>query len=50
MADVECGKSKTRDGKIVNGVDATKGEFPWYVLYKLTFKIKVIFKFIGWLL
>ena len=29
VADVECGVSKTRSGKIVNGVDAVKGEFPW---------------------
>lgn len=29
VADVECGISKTRSGKIVNGSDATKGEFPW---------------------
>ncbi len=29
VADVECGLSKTRSGKIVNGTDATKREFPW---------------------
>lgn len=30
VADMECGISKTRSGKIVNGTEATKGEFPWY--------------------
>ncbi len=30
MADVECGVTRLRTGKIVNGVDAAEGEFPWY--------------------
>ena len=29
VADVDCGVSKLRSGKIVNGVDAADGEFPW---------------------
>lgn len=30
VADVDCGLSHFRSGKIVNGVDAAEGEFPWY--------------------
>ena len=40
VADVECGVSKTRSGKIVNGVDAVKGEFPWQ-LNLIRFKINI---------
>jgi hypothetical protein len=29
VADVDCGISKFRNGKIVNGIDAVEGEFPW---------------------
>ena len=34
MADVDCGISKLapRAGRIVNGLDVTEGEFPWYIL------------------
>jgi len=37
VADVDCGVSKMafRNGRIVNGLDVTEGEFPWY-LYPLT--------------
>lgn len=35
MADVDCGISKFRNGRIVNGVDAVEGEFPWMVSLKL---------------
>ncbi|KAI9559690.1 hypothetical protein GHT06_013695 [Daphnia sinensis] len=31
MADVDCGMAKLRKAKIVNGVDAAEGEFPWMV-------------------
>ena len=36
VADVDCGVSKMafRNGRIVNGLDVTEGEFPWY-LYPL---------------
>lgn len=29
VADVDCGVSKYRNGRIVNGADAIEGEFPW---------------------
>lgn len=29
VADVDCGVTKFRTGKIVNGIDAAEGEFPW---------------------
>ena len=29
VADVDCGISKFRNGRIVNGIDAMEGEFPW---------------------
>jgi hypothetical protein len=29
VADVDCGISKFRNGRIVNGIDAVEGEFPW---------------------
>lgn len=29
VADIECGVARIRNGKIVNGVDAAEGEFPW---------------------
>uniref|UniRef100_A0A0P4XXR2 Putative Transmembrane protease serine n=1 Tax=Daphnia magna TaxID=35525 RepID=A0A0P4XXR2_9CRUS len=35
MADVDCGISKFSNGRIVNGVDAVEGEFPWMVSLKL---------------
>ena len=34
VADVDCGQQKFRIGKIVNGVDAYAGEFPWMVSIK----------------
>ncbi|XP_046463281.1 trypsin II-P29-like [Daphnia pulex] len=35
MADVDCGISPLRNGKIVNGLDAAEAEFPWIVSLKL---------------
>ena len=35
VADVECGQQKIRSGKVVNGLDAQVGEFPWMVSLNL---------------
>lgn len=43
MADVDCGVSKLRSGKIVNGVDAADGEFPWYIF---THVVNLFFEFV----
>ena len=39
VADVDCGVSKMafRNGRIVNGLDVTEGEFPWYFIFKIYF-------------
>lgn len=35
VADVDCGISKFRNGRIVNGIDAMEGEFPWWIIFSL---------------